>query len=152
MMFGGAFFSGARRRERVGGEAERMAAAAARPSGAVTPLGGDKPPVLARDLPYERELTLQAAQAVDVRCVVLSRFAEHRAGAGDVRDPDRRDFALEALEELADARNYIVWVATRERSADVPDEAVLAQVGAVLAPVVQAFDATMRLRDLRSAA
>lgn len=149
MIWGNVFFPSVRR-ERVPGAAERMAAAAGRPSGSVTPLGGSKPPVMIRDLNWERAFTARAAEAGGVRCVLLSRFAEDRAGAGDVRAPDR-DFPLEVLEELADARNYLVWTATREMLKPTPAEELLGRAFASLVLVAQAFDAALRLRDWRPA-
>lgn len=145
-MWGGVLFKCARR-ERVGEPAERLAAASSRPAGDVTPLGAGRPSVMPRDVELERALTLQASKAAGVKCVVLSHFAEQRAGAGDVRDPDR-DLALEALEELADARNYLVWAATRAAAAPTSDVDVLERVEAALVPLAQAFDATVRLHDL----
>lgn len=140
------------RRERVGKPAERLAADHARPHGDVVPLGGGQPPVQPRDVALERDLTLKAAERGGVRCVVLSHFAEHRAGAGDVRDPDRRDFPFEALEELADARNYMVWGWSHEISQETVDTDALDLISEALMRVAQAFDATMRVRDLKAAA
>lgn len=59
-----------------------------------------------RDLDRERELTAHLPPSLNI-------FAEQRAGTADVRDHATRDFALEVREELADARNYLVWWMTR---------------------------------------
>jgi hypothetical protein len=66
---------------------------------------------LDRDLVVERALTSAAGNDQPVAALELSEFAEDRAGTGPVVDVEQRDFALEALEELADARNYLVWLA-----------------------------------------
>jgi hypothetical protein len=137
-------------RECVGGPAERLAAASARPAGDVVALGALRAPV--RDLPFERTLTEQAAEAGSVGSAVLIHFAEERAGAGPVRDPDARDFPLEVLEELADARNYLVWLAGWVMAQPGHDPQVLAAISEVLILVAVAFDATLRLRDLKVAA
>lgn len=144
-MFSGALFTGARR-ERVGRPAERMAASASRPRGQVTPLGCRFPP---RDVALERRLTLQAAERAGVKCVVLAHFAEQRAKPGPVLEPPGRDLVVEALEELADARNYLVWRTASEMREPEPDGQVAALVGEALEHLVRAFDVTMRLHDLR---
>lgn len=75
--------------------------------------GREIPPLVDRNLPLERELVVTAARALgklgidenDARS--LSDFADRRAHPGGVRpdiDPDE-----ETREELADARNYLVW-------------------------------------------
>lgn len=51
----------------------------------------------------------------------LNAFADERALPGPVRRRDGQDFVQEAREELADARNYLVWhaqVLRREADAD----------------------------------
>lgn len=65
-----------------------------------------------RDLAFERRWTTDAAQLLNVspRSVgALVAFAEARAREGGVTGFPARDLAREGLEELADARNYIVW-------------------------------------------
>lgn len=62
-----------------------------------------------RDTELERKLTDEAAASVAASADHLNDFAEHRAGTDPVHDPAHRDFGLEAAEELADARNYVVW-------------------------------------------
>ena len=61
-----------------------------------------------RNIRLERELTAMAAEAVDfLDDCGLSDFADHRALPGGVRLA--LDWRREAMEELADCRNYIVW-------------------------------------------
>lgn len=145
-MFGVAWFLSARR-ERVGEPAERLAADAARPAGDVVPLGGYPP----RDLALERMLTSQAGELAGVRWAVLTHFAEHRAKSGPVLEPDGRDLAMEVLEELADARNYLVWRAVSETRRRPPDDDVLAHASRALIHVVRAFDAAMEMVETETA-
>lgn len=56
-----------------------------------------------RDLKLERRLTATFADEA------LGSFAESRTLAGPVNNLHGRDFPLEVMEELADARNYAVW-------------------------------------------
>jgi hypothetical protein len=92
-------------------------------------------------------LTAQAADAAGVKSVVLTRFAEGRARPGAVLEPVGRDLSMEALEELADARNYLVWRAAAEWRSPHPNEDILADISEALVHVVRAFDTTMRLHD-----
>jgi hypothetical protein len=139
-------------RERTGRAAERLAAVAGRPAGDVVSLGPAKPPSRPRDLAFERVLTAQAAEAGRVGSSVLIHFAEERAGAGHVRGAESRDFALEILEELADARNYGVWAAAQEMSRSDSDSQVLGEISDTLILIAQAFDAALRIRDRQAAA
>ena len=68
----------------------------------------EPPTTRPRNIPLERELTVMAANAVDfLDDQGLSDFADHRALPGGVRLT--LDWRREAMEELADCRNYIVW-------------------------------------------
>ncbi len=138
--------------DRDSGAAERLAAAIGRPSGDVVALGADLAPVPERDLRFERAFTMQAAEAGGVGFAELIRFAEQRAGDEPVRDPGGRDFVLEVLEELADARNYLVWLAAWILTQPGHDPQLLARIAEVLILVARAFDATIWLRDLTVAA
>jgi hypothetical protein len=71
--------------------------------------------VSGRDLGFERAIVEGAAtgRATPVAVADLNAFAEQRAGTGPVRDHERRDMRRETLEELADARNYLVWWRTQ---------------------------------------
>jgi hypothetical protein len=62
-----------------------------------------------RDVALERSLTVLAAQAAGFTDGThgLDDFADQRAHPGGVRV---RDLERDVLEELADARNYCVWV------------------------------------------
>ena len=69
-----------------------------------------------RDVALERQLTRMAHQAAGVAVPMderepthLDAYADYRAQPGGVRVP--RQFIQEAREELADARNYLVWEA-----------------------------------------
>ena len=62
-----------------------------------------------RDIAVERELTREAAKRVAADPEPLVLFAEARSDKGPVRDFPTRDFEREVREELADARNYLVW-------------------------------------------
>lgn len=63
-----------------------------------------------RNLELERQRTMEpAALLFELRPITLCRLAELRAGSGPVVDIETREFDREVLEELADARNYIVW-------------------------------------------
>lgn len=94
-----------------------------------------------RDPRFERELTAHAARMYGVADADLSDFAQQRADThgGPTVNLDR-DFGREALEELADARNYSVWwlqqsylVHHRDQAALVEGrEAVLLGMGAVV--------------------
>lgn len=61
-----------------------------------------------RDVTFELEATITAARSVNVDH--LNQFATLRADAGGAYRPaPERDLHREVLEELADARNYLVW-------------------------------------------
>lgn len=65
-----------------------------------------------RDVAHERRWTLQAAAMANVATGVAQRlvsFAESRTLPGPLRDFGMRRWAHEALEELADTRNYLCW-------------------------------------------
>jgi hypothetical protein len=88
-----------------------------------------------RDIRLERELTATAAASVGLTDMGLSDFADARALPGGVRadiDPDR-----EAMEEYADARNYLVWGI----------EPIYAQVGALDSRFTDDYE--RRMRSLR---
>ena len=64
---------------------------------------------LVRNIPLEREWTAAAAKELGAAAERLSAFADSRARPGPVDLANGRDLELEAAEELADARNYLVW-------------------------------------------
>lgn len=127
-------------RECVGPAAEQLAAAASAPITAAT----IAPP--ARDLEFERDWTRQAGESIHVDVDDLIRFAESRAGGVPVRQLQTRDFTREVLEELADARNYLVWRAQQELGRAVPDGEVVGEVARALQSVAVAFAAASLLR------
>lgn len=66
--------------------------------------------VTPRRLTLERAVTFDAAATVTARPPErLITLAESRAGDARVRDIDTRCFDREVLEEISDARNYLVW-------------------------------------------
>lgn len=94
----------------------------------------------ARDLAFERAWTEGAGAAARVGVVELVRFAELRAGDGPVRELATRDFAREVLEELADARNYLVWHALQASTGTPADGELTSGIAGALAGVAVAFD------------
>lgn len=91
-----------------------------------------------RNVDRERADTIAAAAPMfRASAMSISAYAEQRAGTQPIRDHQTRDFATEALEELADARNYLVW--WRQQPAAQP--AALALIDTALAAVVDAYDA-----------
>jgi hypothetical protein len=100
----------------------------------------------ARDVEFERAWTRQAGESARVDVDELVAFAELRAGGEIVWDLDDRNFAREVLEELADARNYLVWWALQEALRRDPDGEVTAAVTAALAAVAVAYAAALRGR------
>lgn len=128
-------------RERIGGPAERLAASSAAPTARidVAPQGG------ARDMEFERRWTREAGHAVRADVGDLMVFAELRA-VGPIRNPLDRDFTREALEEFADARNYLVWRAQQELAKPSPEGAVTSLIADALGHVCAGFAAVTRLR------
>lgn len=114
----------------------------------------EEPTTRARDIDAERRLSALAASAVgltrpgpDGRIVGdtygLDDFADHRALPGGVRlelDPEQ-----ECLEELADARNYLVWglvpLSERFESGDAEAAELYARRLRALSYVVKAWAA-----------
>jgi hypothetical protein len=106
----------------------------------------DPPP---RNVAFERRWTSQAAEVVHVNAERLIEYAEHRAGPAPVRDLDTRNFAREVVEELADARNYLVWWAEQLTRADNgSDETgeMTSEICAALSHVAAAFEHAERAR------
>lgn len=66
-----------------------------------------------RDVAHERAFTAAAGALIGRSPIGITKLAEARAPLDPIRDFPFRDFALDALEELADCRNYIVWDALR---------------------------------------
>lgn len=115
-----------------------------------------------RDLAHERLLTLEASQysriGASERAAIseaLSSFAEQRAGAGPWRDfhSNRRDFDLEALEEVADLRMYLLAEFRKHELRDENHEdadAELMHLRRALSAAVEAFGALMDYRRVRA--
>ncbi|GAC1522495.1 MAG: hypothetical protein NVS3B1_07940 [Marmoricola sp.] len=108
---------------------------------------------LARDRLFECNITRQIAGTIGVDVEPLNQFAEQRAdgvGESEYRSdfPDlARNLTREACEELADARNYLVWRldAHHRGLIDGPSEDVeQLQIG--LRHVVLAFEAIRTIR------
>lgn len=80
-----------------------------------------------RNRDFERELTSWVAKQAGVNSDSLSAFAEARADAGAREYGDdpmdwERSYLLEALEEIADARNYACWWHQRAQTNKDGDE------------------------------
>lgn len=104
-----------------------------------------------RDIGFERRWTALAAASVHADGARLSDFAEARAGRGPVRDLAMRQFAREVLEELADARNYLVWWVEQVIAAGEHDELsgeITEAIGQALAAVALAYEHATRARAL----
>jgi hypothetical protein len=106
----------------------------------------------ARDISFERRWTALAASTVHADGARLSDFAEARAGTEPVRDQATRNFAREVLEELADARNYLVWwieqiVAGGGREDELSGE-ITEQLGQALAATASAYEHATKARAL----
>jgi hypothetical protein len=91
-----------------------------------------------RNLAAERHRVLRAVPSdLQIAARALDRFAAQRAGDRPIRDADGRDFATEVLEELADARNYLVWWAEQLERLGRPELAPT--IDAALLGVVSAW-------------
>jgi hypothetical protein len=105
-----------------------------------------------RDIAFERRWTSLAASTVHADGARLSDFAEARAGRDPVHDLANRNFARETLEELADARNYLVWWLEQLATAPGPPDELAGEIsealGMALAAVASAFEQTTRARTL----
>jgi hypothetical protein len=101
---------------------------------------------MSRDIDRERRLTELAAATAGVEAAHLCGFAEGRAGTAAVRDHATRDLATETLEELADARNYLVWWHQRPRP--TADDALELAIHHALATVALAYDQVRYVQDL----
>ena len=103
--------------------------------------------VVARNLGYEQELTNLAASAAGAPGAgsSLSAFADGRALDGGVRPRTIDQWRQEVREELADARNYIVWTIDAIRgwyeSGEAWACALYVQLMGCLVGVVQAWSA-----------
>jgi hypothetical protein len=109
--------------------------------------GGGRP----RDIGFERRWTAQAAATVHADGNRLSDFAEARAGRAPVRDIATRNFAREVLEELADARTYLVWWLEQVVHAGGADELsgeITEALGQALAATALAYEHAGRARAL----
>ena len=101
-----------------------------------------------RDLAWERLWSQSAARSAGVDAHYLTAFAEERSGEGPVRDLSTRDFLQEVLEELADARNYLVWKRRQMElhAAGWVDEDCATEVLAAAAHIAAAFALVRRLK------
>jgi len=69
-----------------------------------------------------------------------------------VRDLASRDFGREVREELADARNYLCWMALQQMAVTDPDEELIALVLYALASVAQAYEYARRMKRRQAGA
>lgn len=122
------------------------------------PFEPDAEPVLERDLVRERDVVAQAARFApyvsDPEAVAeaLSAFAERRAGRDPVRLPKGRDLVVEALEEVADLRNYVAWEVRRLELEERTDEDADREhmlLRRALAAAVESYDALSAYRSSR---
>jgi hypothetical protein len=67
------------------------------------------------DLEFEHEATRVAARQAGVRGDAINAFATARKMDGPIIRHTTRDFLQDTAEELADARNYLVWWMEQER-------------------------------------
>jgi hypothetical protein len=105
------------------------------------------------ELGRERRWTYDAARGIhQLEPTALVTLAESRAGAGPVQSIDIRDFVQEAREELADARNYLVWLRHQlDRGAHLNLELVdvlRRDVRAALADTALTFERVEQIRAL----
>lgn len=106
-----------------------------------------------RNIDVERLWTTEAAATRGAPPEALIELAEQRAGDGQIRDLTNRDFGMEALEELADTRNYLLWWVEQiiAKGGNIPAGAQLVRIiSDVLAEVVVAFDAVSEVRDAQA--
>lgn len=112
------------------------------------------------DIARERRRTFEAGRANGIEPVELVHLAEARAGIAPVRDLARRDFVQEAREELADCRNYLVWLAAQvDHWAHLAPHLAVAlrsRIALAIGVVAQVFEHVEQLRvlmiEFRSAA
>jgi hypothetical protein len=112
-----------------------------------------------RDPALEERWTDLAAARAGADCPErLTACAATRADRGPVRDFTTRDFGLEALEELADARNYLVWWLQQLPTLAPADAAANARIVArdhmvrALGLVALAYEHAERAREIVQAA
>jgi hypothetical protein len=70
------------------------------------------------DPAFETEATVTAARQAGVDGRSLDAFANARRHPGPVTNHPTRDLSLDTYEELADARNYLVWKLEQHRHLD----------------------------------
>lgn len=104
--------------------------------------------LMVRDVVFGGEWTRSAASAVNAPVEDLIRFADTRAKDGPVKGLPGRDLIREGLEELADARNYVVWEAQRQYEGHKPDSGVIEHLGTALGYVAAAFAELRAARGL----
>lgn len=102
----------------------------------------------ARNVPLERKLTHGAAEAARIDPGSFLAFCESRAGDAPVRGLPARNLIHEALEEQADARNYIVWRVTLEYTKSTPDGELIEALLIALQAVLVAAQYLTRAREL----
>lgn len=102
---------------------------------------------------FEQELTRHLATGLSVDVESINRFAGDRAnnGAGEYGTgfPERsRDLPREALEEIADLRNYLVWALERVHRGHAPDGLHVGHLQCALRHTILAFDEVSRARKI----
>lgn len=99
-----------------------------------------RPPELdsGRDLTFERMFTAEAGASVRMPVEELIVFSERRS-PGPIRDLPTRDFGREVLEELADSRNYLGWMAQQAYLSPTPDAELVALIAEALQGTIVTF-------------
>lgn len=106
-----------------------------------------------RDVAHERAFTAAAAGLLERSPVPITQLAEQRAPLDPLRDFPWRDLHEDALEELADCRNYTAWAALRLDLARIGTHDAhesRAALQRALAHIVEAFAEIKLSRSLES--
>ena len=102
------------------------------------------PPLGERNVEQERAFTRQAGQVIGRDVEDLIAVSELRAGTGPVSGLPRRSLIREGYEEMADARNYIVWRIKQEYDMGDPDGTRIAHLLNALQGIILAWDELRR--------
>ncbi len=101
---------------------------------------------LHRDPAFEALMVRELAGGLGIDVTALNTFADRRAQAGAVAYGEdfpnvQRNLELDALEELADCRNYLCWRLEQIHRGIVDDEDRTAALSLALKHVANAFEA-----------
>ena len=110
------------------------------------PLVESDPTIFGRIAQFEEDSITSAARILGFDGVELAALARVRANVGGPNVQDR-NLSWEAMEELADAANYIPWEISRLQERNVEDtEEALGNLSRALAHVGAAFEHLRRYR------